>query len=70
MLKIYDVIVIFLIYGQYGAIRKLDSRHKKLTCKTCKTPVKLIFSLIVAFIKQKLKAELKNLKNTALILLL
>ena len=44
--------------------------HKKLTCKTCKTPVKLIFSLIVAFIKQKLKAELKNLKNTALILLL
>ena len=27
-----DVIVIFPIFGQFGAIRKLDSRHK--VCKT------------------------------------
>ena len=27
----YDVIVIFLIYGQFGAIRKSNSRH--IVCK-------------------------------------
>ena len=28
----YDVIVIFPIYGQFGAIRKLDSR--RMVCRT------------------------------------
>ena len=32
MLVNCDVIVVFLIYGQFGAIRKLDSGH--IVCKT------------------------------------
>ena len=32
MLENFDVIVIFLICGQFGAIRKLDSR--RIVCKT------------------------------------
>ena len=47
-----EVIVIFPIYGQFGAIREPDSGCivRKLT-----------FSLIVTFFLQKLKTELKNL---------
>ena len=32
MLENWDVIAIFSIYDQFGAIRKLDSRH--IACKT------------------------------------
>ena len=52
MLPNCDIIVIFLIYGQFGAIGKPNSR-----CMVCK----LTFSLIVTFYLTKLKAELKNL---------
>ena len=45
------IIVIFPIYGQFGAIWNPYSG-----CMVCKT-----FSLIVTFILQKLKTELKNL---------
>ena len=48
-----DVIFIFPIYGQLGAIRKPDSG--RIVCKT------YIFLLVVTFILQKLKTELKNL---------
>ena len=47
----YDVID-FFIYDQFGTIRKVDSG--RMACK-------LIFSLIVTFLLQKLKAELKYL---------
>ena len=48
-----DVIAIFPVYGQFGAIRKLDSR-----CIVCKTYIFINNSL---FILQKLKIELKDL---------
>ena len=48
-----DVIFIFPIYGQLGAIRKPDSG--RIVCKT------YIFLLVVTFILQKLKTEPKNL---------
>ena len=49
MLTSYDVIIIFLIYGQFGAIPKLDSRR--------------IVSKVYNFIKVTFycKRELKNL---------
>ena len=43
----FDVIVIFLIYGQFGAIRKLDSGR--------------IVYIAYIFININLKTELKNL---------
>ena len=54
-----DMIVIFSIYGQSGAIRKPDSGH--IVCK-------LTFSLEITFFLQKLKTELSF--HTALTLLL
>ena len=48
-----DAIVIFPIYGQFGAIWKPDSR--RIVCKT------YIFINSNLFILQKLKIELKNL---------
>ena len=55
-----DNIVIFSIYGQFGAVWKTDSRcivyNTYLVCKT--------------FILQKLKTKLQNTKNTTLTLLL
>ena len=48
-----DLIFIFPIYGQLGAIRKPDSG--RIVCKT------YIFLLVVTFILQKLKTEPKNL---------
>ena len=45
-----DVIAIFPIYGQFGAIRKLDSGG--IVCK------------IYVFILQKLKTKLKNLLHS------
>ena len=48
-----DVIVIFPIYGQFGAIQNPDSG-----CIVCKTT----FSLIATFyLTKKLKTEIKNL---------
>ena len=46
-----DVIVIFRIYGQFGAIRKLDSR--RIVCKT-------YFFINSNCLSWKLKTELKN----------
>ena len=48
-----DVIVIFLVYGQFGAIWKPNSG--RIVCKT------YIFINSNLFILQKLKLELKNL---------
>ena len=48
-----DVIVIFLVCWEFGAIRKLDSG--RLVCKTC------IFINSNLFVLQKLETELKNL---------
>ena len=48
----YDVVVIFPIYGQFGAIRKPDSG--RIVCKT------YIF-INSNFLSYKLKTELKNL---------
>ena len=53
MLENCDVIVIFPIYGQFGAIWKPVST--RIACKT------YIFINSNFFILQKLKAELKNL---------
>ena len=53
-----DVIAIFSIYGQSGAIWKLDSG--RIVCKTC------IFINSNLFILQKLKTELKNLKHSSI----
>ena len=53
MLENCDVIVIFPIYGQFGAIWKPVSTS--IVCKT------YIFINSNFFILQKLKAELKNL---------
>ena len=53
MLENCDVIVVFPIYGQFGAIWKPDSTH--IVCKT------YIFINSNFFVLQKLKAELKNL---------
>ena len=49
-----DVIFIFPIYGQLGAIRKPDSG--RIVCKTY-----IFLLVVVTFILQKLKTELKNL---------
>ena len=46
-----DVIVILLIYGQFGAIPRPDSGHI----------VKITFSLIVAFYLTKAEDRTKNL---------
>ena len=46
-----DVILIFPIYGQFGAIQKPESGH--IVCKT--------YTFIKPFILQKLQTELKNL---------
>ena len=51
----FDVIVIFLIYGQFGAIRKPDAG--RIIYKT-------YISLTVTFILQKMKTEPKNLSLT------
>ena len=51
-----DIIVIFPIYGQFGAIRKPDCDALSL---------KLTFSIIVTFILQKLKTELNNLQHSS-----
>ena len=56
MLASCEIIVIFPIYGQFGAIRKPDS--ERMFCK------------IYISILQKLKTELKKVSNTALLLLL
>ena len=53
----FDVIVIFPIYGQSGAIRKLDSGYWSVI---------LTFSLTVTFFLQKLKTELKHSNAIAL----
>ena len=50
-----DVIVIFLIYGQFGAIQKLDSGWS----------VKLTFSLKVTFYLAKTENRTKNLKHNS-----
>ena len=52
-----DVIAIFPIYGQFGAIRKPDSGP--IVCKT------YIFINSNLFILQKLKTELKNLLHSS-----
>ena len=52
MLANSDVVVIFLIYGQFGAIRKADSG-----CIVCKT---YIFNN-----NQKGKTELKSLQHSS-----
>ena len=49
MSKNYDVIVIFRIFGQFGAIRRPDSGHR--VCK----------SYVLSYVMQKLKTELKSL---------
>ena len=41
MLAIHDLIVIFLIYSQFGAIRKPDS-----WCKVCKTYILIKSNLL------------------------
>ena len=46
-----DVIVIFVIYGQVGAIQKPDSG--RIACKTC-------FSLIVTFYRTKTSNRTKK----------
>ena len=43
-----DVIVIFVIYGQFGAVRKTDSGR-------------MVLQLTFFFILQKLKTEVENL---------
>ena len=53
MLANWDVIVIFPIYGQFGAILKPDSRH--IICKT------YISLTVTFFILQKQNVELENL---------
>ena len=53
-----DVTAIFPIYGQFGAILKLDSRH--IVCK-------LTFSQIVPFYLTKTENRIKK-SNTALTL--
>ena len=47
----FDVITVFPIYGQFGAIQKPDS--ERIVCKT--------YIFIKPFILQWLKTELKNL---------
>ena len=49
MSKNYDVIVIFRIFGQFGAIPRPDSGHR--VCK----------SYVLSYVMQKLKTELKSL---------
>ena len=48
-----EVIVIFRISGQFGAVQRLDSGHRD--CKS------YVFSNSNLFVLQKLKTELKNL---------
>ena len=50
----YDVIDIFLIYSQFGAIRKPESE-----CIVCKS-VNLIFSLTVTFSITKTESRTKK----------
>ena len=51
MLANYDVIAFFPIYGQFAAVRRLDS--KSMVSKT------------YIFILQNLKTELKNLQHSS-----
>ena len=55
----FDVIVIFPVYGQFGAIQKPDSR-----CMVCKTYIFINSNLF------KLKTELKNLQHSSHIIAL
>ena len=54
MLASCDVIVIFLISGQFEAVQKTDSGH--IVCETY-----IFINSKQPFILQKLKIELKNL---------
>ena len=60
MLTNCDVIVIFLIYGQFGAIQEPDSRNM-----ICNTQI-----FISSFYLAKTENRTKRISNTALILLL
>ena len=55
MLENCNVILIFSIYDQFGAIQEPDSGHR--ACKT--------YVLFKLFILQKLKTELKNLYRSS-----
>ena len=59
-LRRQDVIIIFLIYGQFEAIQKLD--YGRMVCKT------YIFIIITFFLTKTVIRTKKS--NTALILLL
>ena len=52
-----DFIVIFRIFGQFGAVRRPDSGHRVYES--------YVFSKSNLFVLQKLKIELKNLQHSS-----